>query len=81
MENTGLSNLLKSEFGGVEKMLSGKNVSHNTRALFICVEEVLRSILILIVLWFWWTQQKQDCPFVVESTYLASYFDIEICQS
>ena len=49
MENTGLSNLLKSAFGDVEKMLSGKNVSHNTRALFICVEEVLRSILILVV--------------------------------
>ena len=37
-----LSDLLKSAFGGVEKMLSGKNFPQNTRALRICVKEILR---------------------------------------
>lgn len=43
--NTGLSDLLKLAFGGVEKILSCKNFLQNTRALCICVEKILRSIL------------------------------------
>ena len=45
MANTGLSDQLKSAFGGVEKMLSGKNFPQNTRALRVCVEEILQSVL------------------------------------
>ena len=45
MANTGLSDLLKSAFGGVEKMLPGKNFLQVTIALRICVEEILRSIM------------------------------------
>ena len=45
MANTGLSDLLKSAFGGVEKMLSGKNFLQVPIALRICVEEILRSIM------------------------------------
>ena len=45
MANTGPSGQLKSAFGGVEKMLSGKNFPQNTRALRVCVEEILQSIL------------------------------------
>ena len=43
--NTGPSDLLKSSFGGVEKILSGKNFLQNTTALRICVEKILQSIL------------------------------------
>ena len=43
--NTGPSDLLKSSFRGVEKILSGKNFLQNTTALRICVEKILRSIL------------------------------------
>ena len=43
--NTGLSDLLKLAFGGVEKMLSCKNFLQNTRALCICAEKILQSIL------------------------------------
>ena len=45
MANTRLSDLLKSAFRGVEKMLSGKDFPRNTRALRICLEEILWSIL------------------------------------
>ena len=37
-----LSDLLKSAFGGAEKMLSGNKFPQNTRAVRICVEEILR---------------------------------------
>jgi hypothetical protein len=45
MANTGLEQVLKSAFGGVEKILQGKNFPQNTRALCICAEEVLRPVL------------------------------------
>ena len=45
LANTGLSDLIKPAFAGVEKILSGKNISQNTRVLRICAEEILRSIM------------------------------------
>ena len=39
--NTGLSGMLKLAFGGVDKMLLGKNFPNNTRALRMCVEDLL----------------------------------------
>ena len=45
MVNTGLDDLLKAAFGGVEKMLSGKNFPQNFRALRIAVEELLREFI------------------------------------
>ena len=45
MANTGLPDLVKSAFGGVKKMLSGKYFPQNTRSLPVCVEEILRSVL------------------------------------
>ena len=41
MANIGLSALLKSAFGGGEKMLSGQDFPQNTRALRIGLEEIL----------------------------------------
>ena len=43
--NIGLSDVLKSAFGGVEKMLLRKNFPQNVHALRICAEEVLRDLL------------------------------------
>ena len=40
-----VADLLKSVFGGVEKMLPDKIFSQNTKAPRICVEELLRSIV------------------------------------
>ena len=37
--------LMKAAFGGVTKMLTGKNIPKNTRALRIVVEQVLHRIL------------------------------------
>ena len=45
MTNTNLSDLLKAVFGGVDKMLQGKNFPQNTHAIQICAEEVLRETL------------------------------------
>ena len=45
MQNTGLDDVMKSVFGGVPKMLSGKNFPNNFRALRLVVEELLRPIL------------------------------------
>ena len=41
MANTGL--VLKSSFGGVDKMLLGKNYPNNLRALRMCTEEILQT--------------------------------------
>ena len=41
MRNSGLEDLLKSAFGGVDKMLSGKNFPQNFRALRMVVEAIL----------------------------------------
>ena len=46
MANIGLSEMLKSAFGGVDKMLLGKNFPNNTRALCMCVEEILRPVIL-----------------------------------
>ena len=46
MTNTGLDDLLKAAFGGVDKMLSGKNFPQNFRALRIVVEELLRDFIL-----------------------------------
>ena len=43
MTNSGLAPILKSAFGGVEKMLSGKKFPQNMRALRLTVEELLRE--------------------------------------
>ena len=43
MANSGLAPILKSGFGGVEKMLSGKKFPQNMRALRLTVEELLRG--------------------------------------
>ena len=43
MTNSGLSDLLRSTFGSVNKMLSRKNFPQNLRALKMVVEELLRS--------------------------------------
>ncbi|KAK3880168.1 hypothetical protein Pcinc_011069 [Petrolisthes cinctipes] len=45
MSNSGLENIMKAAFGGVTKMLTGKNYPQNTRALRLVVEEVLRDTL------------------------------------
>ena len=45
MTNSGLDTVMKSTFGGVPKMLSGKNFPQNTRALRIIVEEVLKPFV------------------------------------
>ena len=44
MADTGLKEVMESEFGGVTKLLSGKNFPQNVRALRLVVEELLRSI-------------------------------------
>ena len=43
MTNSGLSDLLRSAFGSVDKMLSGKNVPQSLRALRMVVEELLHG--------------------------------------
>ena len=45
MQNSGLEAVMKSAFGGVPKMLSGKNFPNNFRALRMVVEEVLKSTI------------------------------------
>ena len=45
MSNTGLEDILKSAFGGVEKMLLGKFFPANARALRMVVEELLRPYI------------------------------------
>ena len=45
MQNTGLEDIMKSAFSGVQKILVGKNYPHNVRALRIVVEELLKGIL------------------------------------
>ena len=44
MADTGLKEVMESAFGGVTKLLSGKNFPQNVRALRLVVEELLRSI-------------------------------------
>jgi hypothetical protein len=46
MANTGLSEMMKSAFGGVDKMLLGKNFLNNIRAIRMCVEEIIRPIIL-----------------------------------
>ena len=41
---SGLTQLLKSAFGGVEKMLTGKKFPQNFKALRLVAEELLRDI-------------------------------------
>jgi len=43
MSNSGLEDILKAAFGGVPKMLAGKNFPQNVRALRMVTEEVLRQ--------------------------------------
>ena len=45
MAGSGLKELMKAAFGGVMKMLTGKNFPQTTRALRIVVEQVLHQIL------------------------------------
>ncbi|KAK3889055.1 hypothetical protein Pcinc_006931 [Petrolisthes cinctipes] len=45
MSNSGLEDIMKAAFGGVTKMLTGKNYPPNTRALRLVVEEALRDTL------------------------------------
>ena len=39
---------MKAAFGGVTKMLTGKNFPQNTRALRIVVEQILHQILCVV---------------------------------
>ena len=50
MKNTGLSNILKADFGGVDKILLGKNFPNNIRAVRMAVEEILKPVLLDCVL-------------------------------
>ena len=45
MAGSGLEVVMKAVFGGVMKMLTGKNSPQNTRALRLVVEQVLHEIL------------------------------------
>ena len=45
MDNSGLDSILKSTFGGVDKMLLGKKFPMNVRALRFVVLELLRGLL------------------------------------
>ncbi len=45
MAGSGLEKVMKAAFGGVTKMLTGKNFPQNTRALRIVVEQLLHEIL------------------------------------
>ena len=45
MRGSGLEEILKSSFGGVPKLLSGKKFPQNVRALRIVTEEILRPVL------------------------------------
>ena len=45
MANTGLSEILKSVFGGVEKMLTGKKFPMNMKAMRMVAEELLRNVV------------------------------------
>ena len=44
MKNLGLEPILASVFGGVKKMLTGKNFPNNIRAFFLLAEELLRDV-------------------------------------
>ena len=46
MTGTGLSEIMKSTFAGVPKMLTGKKFPQNIRALRLVVEELLRPLLL-----------------------------------
>ena len=45
MTETGLAQILESVFGGVEKMLTGKNFPMNVRAMRLLAEELLRDVI------------------------------------
>ncbi len=45
MSNSGLDDVMRASFGGVTRMLTGKNFPQNVRALRIVTEEVLRNAL------------------------------------
>ena len=45
MADSGLEDVMKAAFGGVTKMLSGKNFPQNVRALRMVVEEIVRGLL------------------------------------
>ena len=45
MANSGLEEIMKSAFGGVPRLLSGKKFPQNVRALRLVVEEILRDKL------------------------------------
>ena len=52
MAGSGLEELMKAAFGGVTKMVTGKNFPQNTKALGIVVEQVLHQILCATPLMF-----------------------------
>lgn len=45
MNNTGLTEVMQSAFGGVPKMLSGKKFPQNMRAMRMVTEEILRPLI------------------------------------
>ncbi len=45
MGNSGLEEVLKAAFGGVTRMLTGKNFPQNTGALRMVAEELLQPII------------------------------------
>ena len=46
MTERGLENILHAAFSGVPKILSGKNLLQNIRALHLLTEELLRGVII-----------------------------------
>ena len=45
MGNSGLEEVLKTAFGGMTRMLTGKNFPQNTRALRMVADELLQPII------------------------------------
>ena len=45
MASTGLEEVMKTAFGGVNRMLLGKNFLHNTRAIRMVAEELRHGIV------------------------------------
>lgn len=45
MADSGLEDVMKAAFGGVEKMLTGNNFPQNTRAFRMVTEEILHNVI------------------------------------
>ena len=86
MANSGLDVVMKSAFGGVPKMLLGKNFPQNTRALRIVVEEILNPLVKestsfdnLMDLLKDKSQQSRTAKLWVECLIKPVFFDDDVC--